>query len=294
MSATPDFTLENPAAAPGAPGAGAAATAFSRAAPLYDAEQQANPIARWTRARSLAVLAGAWQPGTRVLELGCGTGAEAIQLAARGVEIVATDAAPGMIALLAAKLAPGGPAAPLAARITPLVLRAAEAGQLIERYGPAAFAGAYSSFGPLNCEPALAPVAAALATLVRPGGHVILSLINRYCLWETAWYLRAGRPALAARRWSGRSRATVRAAWPETQIPIFYWTPGAVEQAFRPHFQTVRRLGLPWLLPPQYLDGLVRRAPHLFRRLARLDRRLAGTWPCYTLGDHFLLELVRQ
>ena len=271
-----------------------AARAFSRAAPLYDAEHAANAIARWTRARSLAVLDAAFGPGGPVLELGCGTGAEAIHLAGRGVRVVATDAAPAMIATLAAKLAPDGPAAHLAERITPLVLPAGRAGDLVDRYGPSAFDGAYSSFGPLNCEPDLAPVAAALATLVRPGGRVVLSLINRYCLWETAWYLRARQPAQALRRWPGRAAATVRGAWQEDRITIFYWTPGAVDRVFRPHFRVRRRLGLPWLLPPQYLDGLARRAPRLFRRLARWDRRLAHRWPCYAVGDHFLLELIRR
>ncbi|HUS15279.1 MAG TPA: class I SAM-dependent methyltransferase, partial [Chloroflexia bacterium] len=59
-----------------------AASVFSRAAPLYDAEHTANPLARWTRARSLAVLDAAFGPGDRVLETGCGTGAEALHLAA--------------------------------------------------------------------------------------------------------------------------------------------------------------------------------------------------------------------
>jgi SAM-dependent methyltransferase len=272
----------------------AAARAFSRAAPLYDAEHAANPLARWTRVRSLEVLDRAFAPGMRVLELGCGTGAEAIHLAGRGVTVVATDAAPAMVATLAAKLAPGGSAAALAARITPLVLPAGRAGELVERTGPGSFDGAYSSFGPLNCEPALAPVVAALAALVRPGGRVVISLINRYCLWETAWYLRAGQPGAAFRRWGGQSVATVRAAWQDERVPIFYWTPGVVERAFRPAFWVRRRLGLPWLLPPQYLDGLVRRAPVLFRHLARLDRRFAHLWPCYAVGDHVLFEFVRS
>ena len=214
----------------------AAARAFSRAAAMYDAEHAANPLARWTRRRSLAALERAFAPDARLLELGCGAGAEALHLAARGASIVATDAAPGMIATLAAKLAPGGGAEDLAGRVTPLVLPAARVGELAGAYGPAAFDGAYSSFGPLNCEPDLAPVAAALAALVRPGGRVVLSLINRYCLWETAWYLRAGQPALAFRRWSGRATATVRAEWRDERIPVFYWTPGAVARAFAPYF----------------------------------------------------------
>jgi hypothetical protein len=159
---------------------------------------------------------------------------------------------------------------------------------------PGGFAGAYSSFGPLNCEPTLAPVVTGLAVLVRPGGRVVLSLLNRYCLWETAWYLRAGQPRAAFRRWGGQAQATVRGEWQDERIAVYYWTPGAVARAFRPAFRVVRYMGLPWLLPPQYLDGLTRRAPGLFRRLARWDRRLAGCWPCYAIGDHFLLELVRE
>ena len=293
MPAWDRFAILLPMTASPTPGASTAARAFSRAAALYDAEHAANPLARWTRRRSLAALECAFAPDARLLELGCGAGAEALHLAARGASVVATDAAPGMVAALAAKLASGGVAAGLAGRVTPLVLPAARAGELAGRYGPAAFDGAYSSFGPLNCEPDLAPVAAGLAALVRPGGGLVLSLINRFCLWETAWYLRAGQPGRAFRRWPGRATATVRAAWHDERIPVFYWTPGEVVAAFRPHFRATRRIGLPWLLPPQYLDGLVPRAPRLFRRLARWDRRLAGAWPCYAIGDHVLITLVR-
>ncbi len=269
------------------------ARAFSRSAPLYDADQMSNCIARWTRARSLGVLIRAFSDGHRVLELGCGTGTEAIHLAGRGVWVVATDPAPAMIARLEAKLASPHLRTRVAPRITPVVMPARDAGKLVQIYGPASFDGAYSSFGPLNCEPDLRPVSRALAALVRPGGRLVLSVINRYCLWETLWYLLAGRPGLALRRWPGRAEATVRGEWQDDRITIFYRSPRALAQAFRPGFRVVRRMALPWLLPPQYLHGLVERAPALFNRLARWDRRFAHVWPMYWFGDHFLIELVR-
>ncbi|HYO51051.1 MAG TPA: class I SAM-dependent methyltransferase [Chloroflexia bacterium] len=271
----------------------ATARAFSLAAPLYDAEHAANPVARWTRARSLAAIDAAFGPGDMLLEIGCGTGAEAIHLASRGANIVATDAAPAMVAQLEAKLKAGSPAAHLAGRITPVVLPAAEVERLIADFGRDHFDGAYSSFGPLNCEPDLGPVVEALAQLVKPEGKVVVSLINRFCLWETAWYLAARQPGKAFRRWAGRSEATVRSAWQDERITIYYWTPGQVERAFSPYFKPVRRMALPWLVPPQYLDHLVRRLPRLFRRTARLDRRLAGYRPFYSIGDHFLIEFTR-
>lgn len=269
------------------------AEAFSRSAPLYESDEEINPLARWTRRRSLAALDAAFSPGQRVVEIGCGTGIEAIHLARRGVFVVATDAAPGMIAALSAKVAAGGPAHDVAGRIEPVLLPASRIGDLLERYGPASFDGAFSSMGPLNCEPSLEPVAEALARLVRPGGRLVFGILNRYCLWETAWYLRALQPRIAFRRWGGRAEATSRPAWQEEKFTCYYWNRSTIERAFRPYFRVSLREGLPWFLPPLYLDGLVRRAPRLFRRIARIDRRFASRWPAYDIGDHLLIRFER-
>jgi SAM-dependent methyltransferase len=267
--------------------------AFGRAAPLYDQDEAVNPVVRWARRRSLTVLDAAFHPGDRVLEIGCGTGIEAVHLARRGVKVVATDPSEGMIQTLKAKLQPGGPAESVADNIEPVILSARDLGRLVERYGPSYFDGAYSSFGPLNCEPDLEPVALALARLIKPGGKVVASLLNRYSLWETAWYLRARQPQLAFRRWGGKAEATSRGPWQDEKFTCYYWTRGHIEAAFRPYFRVVRRRALPWLVPPFYLGGLVPRAPRLFRLMARIDWRFAGVWPAYDIGDHLLLELVR-
>ena len=267
--------------------------AFSRAAPLYDADEEENVIARWTRQRSLTILLRAFKPGERVLEIGCGTGIEAVQLARHGIHIVATDAAPGMIAALSAKLSDSGPAHELQGMIEPVLVSAEDLDELVTHYGEEAFDAAFSSMGPLNCIPDLQPVADALARLVRPGGHLVIGLLNRYCLWETAWYMRALQPRLAFRRWSGQAEATSRPGWQEEKFTCYYWNRGSIERAFRPYFRVAKREGLPWLMPPLYLDGLIKKAPGLFRVLARLDRRFARVWPAYDLGDHLLIQFER-
>jgi SAM-dependent methyltransferase len=267
--------------------------AFSRAAPLYDDDEEHNIIARWTRRRSLSILLKAFKPGDRVLEVGCGTGIEAIHLARHGIRLVATDAAPGMISALTAKLSGGGSAHDLAHMIEPVLMPAQNLHELVARYGEGAFDGAYSSMGPLNCIPDLQPVADALARLVRPGGHIILGVLNRYCLWETAWYLRSLQPRIAFRRWGGAAEGTSRPDWQEEKFTVYYWHRSRIERAFRPRFRVVGREGLPWLMPPLYLDGLIKRAPRIFRTMARLDRRYAQVWPAYDIGDHLLIHFVR-
>lgn len=272
---------------------GRTARAFTRYAPLYDAEQQANLLALWTRARNLQVLSRAFRPGDSVLEIGCGTGEEALYLAARGVMVLATDAAEGMIEVVRAKLARTGGTG-YAGRVTTRVVAARDIGELVEEYGRASFSGAYSSFGPLNCEPDLRPVAVALAELVRPGGKVVISLLNRYCAWETLWHLARLKPRAAFRRWGGYAEATVRASWGDERVPVYYWTPGEVERRFRPYFTTVRRTALTWALPPPYLERLLKSRPALFRLLEAVERRSASRPPFNSIGDHFLIEMLRK
>ena len=271
-----------------------AAQAFSAYAIAYDREQVRNPIARWTRRRNLALLERAFAPGSHVLEIGCGTGVEAIHLARRGVQVVATDAAPGMIAVLRSKLEPGGEAHDVARRIEPLVMPASEVGTFIRSASTGLFDGAYSSFGPLNCEPDLQRVLSDVAAAVRPGGRVVISLITRFCLWETAWYLLHGDADAAFRRWGGRARATVRDRWRELRVPVYYWSTRQVRAVARRHFVLERQMALPWLLPPQYLGGLARRFPRVSQVIARIERRLASRWPFYAIGDHYVVVLVRR
>jgi ubiquinone/menaquinone biosynthesis C-methylase UbiE len=267
--------------------------AFSRYAPEYDEDHASNPIARWTRRRNLAILNAAFAPGSHVLEIGCGTGVEAIHLARRGVRVLATDAAPGMVDVVRSKLEPGGSAHDVAHLVQAQVLPASQLGKLVQN-GTRRFDGAYSSFGPLNCEPNLDGVMDDLARLVRPGGRVVISLLTRFCLWETAWYLLHGDLTTAFRRWGGRAQATVRDQWRELRVSVHYWSASDVRTMAGRHFTVERQMALPWLVPPQYLGALVLRFPRLFRLASRIDRRLAHLWPLYAMGDHYVIVLVRR
>ncbi|MBM3187156.1 MAG: methyltransferase domain-containing protein [Chloroflexi bacterium] len=269
-------------------GAASLRTGFGLAAKSYDAEAMSNPSMRHMREMSLAALLDSFGAGDSVLDIGCGTGEEALALAARGVHVLATDLAPEMVALTERKAREVG----LADRVATRVLAASELGQLVETLGNGALDGAYSSFGPLNGERDLRPVAEALASLIRPGGRVVVSVMNRYYALETVWFLLHGQPRHALRRWSGYSEASVSPQF-ATKVPTWYVTPGAFVRAFRPWFRPERCRALPLLLPPPYLAGLWESHPKLWQRLKPLERSLAGRWPFRALGDHFLMILRR-
>src|SRR5437773_8713408 len=108
-------------------------------------------------------------------------------------------------------------------------MAAAGVEQLVDEWGAGAFDGAFSSFGALNCEPDLAAVARGLDALVRPGGFVVCSVMNRFYPWEVLWFLarRGGRGA--GRRWRGWIDAPVSPELSD-RVPCRYYRPGEFQQ----------------------------------------------------------------
>ncbi len=262
------------------------AAAFDRAAETYDALYRNNPVMAWMRSESLAVFRETFPSGARLLEVGCGTGDEALALSRLGYRIVATDLSPRMIRLARTK--------DVAGAVEWRVLPAGEIGQLLDDYGPAAFDGAYASFGALNCEPHLEEFAAALGELLRPGAAFVCSVMNRWCAWEILWGMLHLRPRQAVRRFS-RGWIQAGLAGPEGRltVPTRYYDPRSFACIFAPRFAVRRTLGLPVLLPPPYLDRLFACHRSLFARLESIERRLRSRWPFNALGDHFLMVMVR-
>ena len=268
-------------------------TGFGRAAERYDREMEANPAMRYMRRISLDALDAVFQPGQRAIEIGCGTGMEAVHLARRGVHVLATDLSQEMVDLATRRVAEAG----VQDRVQTRRLAAGDLSTLLDRYEPGSFDGAYSSFGPLNGEPDLRSVSAPLALLIRTGGVVVASVMNRFCWFETAWYLTHGHPRQAVRRWKGWAMAGVSPSLPDV-VPTWYYTPGAFARAFAPAFRRASGWrascrALPLLLPPPPLADLWSRAPGLWRRLASYENHLAGRWPFCALGDHSLMVLER-
>jgi hypothetical protein len=118
--------------------------------------------------------------------------------------------------------------------------------------------------------------------------------MNRWCLWEIGWGLIHLRPREAFRRLRrGWIPAGLASDAGRLTVPTRYYSPHAFAQPFIPHFEVQGVRGLPVWLPPPYLDHLVTRHPSLFSRLQALELRLRDRSPFHSLGDHFLIKMVR-
>jgi 2-polyprenyl-3-methyl-5-hydroxy-6-metoxy-1,4-benzoquinol methylase len=257
--------------------------AFDAVARDYDRTFSHGQLGIWLRAAVHRHLAELVQPGDRVLELGCGTGEDALWLARQGVRVTATDASPAMLDVAARKASAAG----LSDRIEFAQLDASTIGGR----APALYDGVLANFGVLNCLPDRRALAAGLAGWVWPGGWAALVVMSPLCPWEIGWYGLHGQFGRALRRLRAGARAHVGAG---VYLPVWYPSPRRLAREMAPHFRPRRLVGIGAFLPPSYLSHLVERWPRLFARLAAAETRLAGRFPWTWLNDHYLMVLERQ
>ena len=261
--------------------------AFDGAAAGYDDEFTRSAVGRLQRAAVHAHLCReVLRGGESVLELGCGTGEDALFLARQGCRVLATDASPVRLGHAAETARAAGQVGHV--RLERLDLAAP----------PADLAGGpvellFSNFGALNClsQERLARLGQAAAGWVRPGGRAVLVVMPRACLVESAYFLARGRWRDARRRWDG---GPVEARVAGGAVATWYHAPEEVEAAFAPAFRLrdARPVGL--LVPPSYLDRRAAAWPRALRALAWLDEWLAALQPLAGLADHALIDLERR
>ncbi len=245
-----------------------ARVAFDAIAPGYDDVWTNSAVGGLQRDAVWRSIGPLFRAGQRVLDLGCGTGEDAIHFAQSGIQVVAIDESPEMVCIAQSR------------GVDATVLNITDLGSLTGPYD-----GAISNFGPLNCIDDLGTLRAQLARLIRPGGHLAFCLLGRFCAWETLYYLLRRQPRKALRRWSGRSENE------SMGLRVFYPSVKHVRSVFADDFKFAGVKGIGVCVPPSYVAPLRR---SLLDRLDRVDRRIASWRICASAADHRLLVFVRK
>ena len=262
--------------------AASAADAFDAVADMFDTRFGAWLSVAAQRRAVRDELLHAFPRGSRLLELGGGTGEDAAFLESEGREVLLTDPAPNMI------VRAGGKVAPERTRL----LFAEDVGTLADERtadGLPPFDGAFSNFAGLNCVGDLAPVAAGLHRLIRPDGQIVLVLFGTLCPGEMLVEALRGRFRNVLRRCR---RGEVPASLGGRGFTVRYHTAADVRRAMAPWFSLEARTAIGLFVPPSAAEPWISRHPRLLARLEALDARLAR--PLAPLGDHVLYRLRRR
>jgi SAM-dependent methyltransferase len=258
--------------------------AFDSVAADYDGPRGNNALIQVMRSEMWRTLDATFVPGSRLIDLGCGTGLDAIRMARVGHHVTATDWSPRMVE----RTRDRAESERLTEHVQAITVGAHE---LCGIEGQGRFDGAYSDLGALNCVPDLAGMAAQCARLLRPRGALVFAVIGRICPWEIAYYALRRNWARMRVRFAG---GTVPVGMNKRVVWTRYYMPREFYRAFERQFTLEHFRGLCVFAPPPYFTRLRENHLRLHERLWRLDRYTAG-WPVLrNMGDHFLIVMRKR
>lgn len=243
---------------------------FDHDAAGYD-EVALSALGADLRERVHAVLAPLLTPTSRVADLGCGTGIDALWLASRAAHVHAFDPSDAMVA--AARRRNAG-----VSNVT--VTRAAIGEAQLEPQVDVALA----NFGAVNCVADLAELNGHLGRVVRAGGHAVLVTMPRWCPVEL------GVGALTANRDLLRRRIGTGTYG---DLPVTYASAADLAHLLAPDFEIEHAESLGLALPPFEQRHWVEGRPRLRAVLASLDRRTSRIGARLGIGDHHIVVFHR-
>jgi ubiquinone/menaquinone biosynthesis C-methylase UbiE len=252
---------------------------FDGVADAYDADFTTSAVGRMQRERVHAYLKEVLKPGSRILELNCGTGEDAVWLAQQGHSVLATDLSEEMVRVSETKNKGS----------YQLEFRTAGILEAL-KIDPGTYDVIFSDFGGFNC---LSPeemkqAGQLLSRALKPDGRFIGVVMPRVCVWESLYYLIKLRPKAAFRRQSGQPLA-VPLGQGHTQL-TWYYGPRQLRGAFSPSLKQNIQRPIGFFLPPSYLDPFFVKRPRFLGWLGRMEKRLAKWGFLSGYSDHCLVE----
>ncbi len=283
------------------------AATFDEHAATYDTVAL-SAVGRVFRDRVRNHLAPLLGPGARVLDLGCGTGLDALWCAEQGCMVTAIDESHEMVATTQARAEACSPGL--------VEARVGDVGR-DEFGGP--FDVVLSNFGVVNCVPDLGDLGLRLTNAVVPGGTIVLVAMAPLCppeLLEGAvrWLRhpsrrvpndhllrrRRGAAGSAAERAAAEGSAVESAAAERAAVSGYealnlrYLTASDIVEAISPSFDLVAAQAIGTVLPTFEQRRVVDARPGVLAALSHVDRLVSGPAAKLGLGDHHIVVLKRS
>lgn len=261
----------------------AAAEAFSKQSVIFDAIYSGNTIIQYKRARVRNMVTKYIPPQSNILELNAGTGEDAIYFALHNHTVHATDISTGMQQQLTQKVQAAG-----VNHLVTTEVCSFNTLQLLKNKGP--YDAIFSNFAGLNCTGNLAGVLQSFSPLLKPGGIVTLTIMPRFCLWETLLAL-TGNFKTAFRRFKNKNGVVANVEG--VKFLCWYYKPSFIINTLKNGYTPLAVEGLCTIVPPSYFENFPKKYPRLLKTLMALENRLKSTWPFKYLGDYFIISLKK-
>jgi ubiquinone/menaquinone biosynthesis C-methylase UbiE len=218
-----------------------------------------------------------FKQGDRVLELGCGTGTDAIYLAKHGVFLTSTDISGKMIEAANEKIKKEN----INSNIEILVLDAQKFTSQMNK----SYKGIFSNFDALNYID-IRLFSKDLANFMQDGTFLLFTILNKRCFWEFLYYLIKLKPIIAFNNLIKRNR--------NYAVEMTLYSPSEIKKIFSKYFIIKKITGFGFLIPPDGFRGLQHKFHWIFTKIEKLDIFLASIFPLRNFCDHYIIEMERN
>lgn len=256
-------------------------TAFDTYAVQYDKEFTQSPIGKLQRKRVFHFFNRLLTTKKKILEINCGTGYDAIQLAQQGHEVSALDISQGMIEVARAKTKNG---------TNPLFI--CEDLRHVKKLQLPKTDIIFSNFGGLNCvsEQDLKNVVVDFHSQLHSNGSICAVVMGSNCKWEDIYFKYIKHPSYQRRKKSEGVSATING----NTFTTWYYSPYQLKTIFESHFscELIKPIGL--FIPPSYLNYYFETKSWALKLLAGLETVFGGISSLSNYADHYLIILKRK
>jgi ubiquinone/menaquinone biosynthesis C-methylase UbiE len=241
---------------------------------MVDASIPAKTIREHFQCRILKSI----KPGEHILEIGCGTGTDAILLAKNGIKVTATDISENMIEAAQSKVHNNG----LSDLIETAVL---DADNLVSLNG-GKYDGLISNFNAVNYVKDIESFSINSSSILKPNAKVFFVMLNKVCLWEVFYNLVKLKPVTAFKRLASREKDY------KTKMHLYF--PRKVKKIFSKYFRIKNITGFGFLFPPDGLSTFHKKHEKFFGKIQSIENFLCSEYPFYNFCDHYLIEMERK
>jgi SAM-dependent methyltransferase len=247
--------------------------AFDRHADSYDERFTKQLLGETIRSEIWRISDRVFDSACRVLDLGSGTGEDAIHFARKGIHVTAVDISPRMGDRLKAKAVASG----VSSNIDQIISE-------MDRYSPNAipFDGIISNFGAINCISDLGWLRDLAQHGLKPGSHLILVTMGRFYPLETLVLLVKGQFSRAFRRFKTPCEVSIEGV----PVRVHYHSLKDMCAMLGARFRLEQVTGLRAFLPVPGWQHLGQ--DFIFRWLALFDRMWCRWRITAECADHFI------
>lgn len=244
----------------------------------YDDILSKNRFSEILRPAFQNILMQSIQHGNKILDLGCGTGEDALFLAKKGFSVTGVDISQKMIEIAEKKAVTKDYNENLQFFCSDMEIF------IIENTNK--FDVIFSNFNAVNYVRDLNSFSANASTALNENGKLIFTVLNKISASEVFYnFVRLN----LKRSWKAIFN---RKELLLTDLNTFF--PGIFSNFFKNHFYVKRITGIGIFIPPHNLTGMYNKLSFVLPLLFRLEKLTASVFPFYCFSDHYIIEMQKK